>query len=365
LLQRLLYRWSRQGCRFGIPQTNDASSFFSTIYLDELDKWMGRHGHEYLRYVDDIRVFSDSEPSARKALAELIVELRGMGMYVASAKTGIRKTDLVLREMEGDRSRLRVIDEELESGVQERLEKAAAILETLYLELVSDPGRFNDRHFRFCVNRFKKLGVSDLGGGIHRRVVEEVLSRLVSMPQSTGVFADYLSVFPDDESIHHSVLDFLEGAYNIYPWQEMNLLELLLRSNIGPGLVDRALDFARCAAGNMSRHPACRAKAFLLWGRYGDYADRREIRDAHYDEPREDIRRAILVSIQEMQRGERNTFFDRVSRGSRALQSTVDYIRSLNNPTYHYYNPPSAYDVVESDEDSDDLDDLDSEDFLY
>lgn len=52
LLSRLWKRWSRGASRYGIPQVNDASSFFANLYLDELDKWMLRHDYVFLRYVD-------------------------------------------------------------------------------------------------------------------------------------------------------------------------------------------------------------------------------------------------------------------------------------------------------------------------
>src|SRR5574341_336866 len=90
ILQRLWKRWSKVGHRFGIPQVNEASSFFANLYLDELDKWMLRHGYIFLRYVDDMRIFVRDEPSARKALAELIIQLRDMGLYVGSTKTTIK-----------------------------------------------------------------------------------------------------------------------------------------------------------------------------------------------------------------------------------------------------------------------------------
>jgi hypothetical protein len=364
LLQRLLRRWSRGGHRFGIPQVNDASSFFGNLYLDELDKWMIRHNYTYLRYVDDMRIFVEDEPAARRALADLIVELRSKGLYVASAKTAIKSSHEVLERLGEGRRRMDSIEEDLNSGISEQLEQAALELERLFLELIEDPNQFDDRQFRYCVNRFKRLKVSGLGGEIHECVCDEVLMRLESMPYSTDIFVDYLSLFPDDAQVQRSVLDFIAGPYNIYPWQEMVLLELLVRSDIDPEHRDRALAVAR-ACTDRSKHPACRAKAYALWGKNGDYADRREIRDAYYDEAREDVHRAILVAIQEMQTGERDNFFRSISGQSDTVRWTADYLRSLSNPTYHYYYPPPAFDLAELYEDSDDLDDLSSEDFLY
>lgn len=364
LLQRLLRRWSRGGHRFGIPQVNDASSFFANLYLDELDKWMLRHDYPYLRYVDDMRVFAADEPGARRALAELIVQLRSMGLYVASAKTAIRRTAEVLEELGEGRRRMTQIQEELNSGDAQRLEGAAVLVEQLFLELVGEPDRFDGRQFRYCVNRFKKLQASGLAAGIHGRVVDEVLARLASMPYSTDVFADYLSLFPGDSHVQDAVLSFLEGSYNVYPWQEMILLELLIRSDVCPEHSGRVLAVAR-ASTDPSKHPACRGKAFVLWGKNGDYADRREIRAAYYDESREDVRRAILVALQEMQRGELDNFLQRITRHSGAILSTARYVQSLDRPIYHYYNPPAGYELQELYDDSDDLDDLSSEDLLY
>lgn len=364
LLQRLWRRWSKDRYRFGIPQVNDASSFFGNLYLDELDKWMCRHGYVFLRYVDDMRIFTRDEPSARKALADLIVALRKMGLYVASAKTAIRRSDEVLEQLGQGRERIDRIETELNSREPDRVEGAALLLEQFFIELVDDPSQFNDRHFRYCVNRFKRLRASGLGGEIHSRVIGEVLGRLKSMPYSTDVFVDYLSLFPHDENVQESVIEFLEGPWNVYPWQEMLLLELLIRSDVGPALIDRALEIARAAV-HRPRHPACKAKALVLWGKNGDYADRREIRSLYYDEHRVDAQRAIVVAIQEMQRGERDNFYRNTTSSSDAVRMTARYVQSLPNPTYHYYNPPPGFELEEFYEDSDDLDDLGSEHFLY
>jgi hypothetical protein len=154
--------------------------------------------------------------------------------------------------------------------------------------------------------------------------------------------------------------------YNIYPWQEMQLLELLIRSRIAPEYLDDLMTMARTAA-RVSNHPACRAKALVLWGKNGDYADRAEIRSFYHDESREYVRRAIMVAIQEMQRGERDNFY-RSLVGDSGTQTTARYIQTRSSPTYHYYNPPQGYELEHEMEelyDSDDIDDLDTEDFLY
>ena len=358
LLRKLLKKWYRSG--FGIPQMNDASSFFGNLYLDELDKWMLRNGYHYLRYVDDMRIFTNNEPDARKALARLIVQLREMGMYVASAKTAIKTTQEVLSDLDEGRRRVEPIEVKLNTKSEKELESAASILKQFFDELIAEPENFNDRLFRYCINRFKRLHVTGIGNDVSESVAAQVLSRFVSMPDTSLVFIDYLSVFPESEDIQKAVLDFLADDFNIYPWQEMNLLMLLIRSEVSPALTGSVLGMARRIAKDPTKHDVCRAKALVLWGKNGDYADRREIRSLYSSEPSNNIRRAITVAIQEMNNSERDNFFRQISGDSPAVLSTASYVQSLNEPTYHYYNPPTAYELEDDNNDSDDLDELSS-----
>ena len=356
LLPRLWRRWNKNK-RFGIPQVNDASSFFANLYLDELDKWMLRQGYVFMRYVDDMRIFSNDEPTARRALADLIMQMREMGLYIASGKTSIKQTAPVLQGLQENSRQMNLIEEELDSGVPARLEQAALMLQELINEIIKNENDFDDRQFRYCVNRFKKLKVNELALEAHNNVADEVLRRLITMPYSTNIFIDYLSLFPESENVQLRVIEFLESNYNIYPWQEMLLLELLIRLEIQPEVKDRALSIARVIARSDIKHPACRERAFVFWGKNGDYADKREIRGRYYDEPREDVKRAILFAIQEMQAGERNNFLTNAANDSTALKMTAEYIQNLGRPTYHFYNPPNGFEISEG-WDSNDIDDL-------
>ncbi len=362
LMRRLLGRWNFGLKNFGIPQINDASSFMANLYLDELDKWLLAHGWTALRYVDDIRVFAESEPEARKALADLIVKLREMGLYIASGKTRIRTSLEVLDDLERGRNQVRQIEAQIDTGDPDQVEQAALLLQDFFLELVSATENFNDRLFRFCVNRFKRLYVTGITNDVQDRVIHEVVQRLQSMPESTDIFVDYLSLFSGNANLQGKILDFLEGPYNIYPWQEMHLLEFLVRSNIVPGLRVRANQFA-CSLIASNRHPASRAKAFLLRGKNGTYADRRDIRSQYVHENREDVKRSIVVAIQEMRSDERDYFYQGIVQDARGIGQVVGYVQSLPEPKYYYYNPPNPYELIIPD-DTDDLSDLGSEYFV-
>ncbi len=364
MLSRLLSQWCTYGINnFGIPQINDASSFFGNLYLDEVDKWLVSNNMVSLRYVDDICIFASGESQARQALAKLIVKLRQMGLYIASGKTKIKTSVDVLSDLEASRNQVRLIETEIDSREPERLENAGNMLQDFFINLISNPDEFNDRQFRFCINRFKKLHVSGIALNVQEIVIREIINRLSTMPESTDIFIDYLSLLPDNNDVQAQIINFLEGSLNIYAWQEMQLLELLIRSNIHQSLNLRLTQHANAVISS-NQHPACRAKAIVLLGKIGSYAERRDIRARYYNEDREDIHRSIITAIQEMRLSERNNFYGDISRDSARISMTTNYIQSLDQPRYHYYNPPSPYDVIPPENDSDDLYDLGSEYFI-
>jgi hypothetical protein len=364
ILERMWGRWNVGFIKnFGIPQINDASSLMANLYLDELDKWLVSQKFQYLRYVDDIKIFAESEPQARKALAGLIVKMREMGLFVASGKTKIQQTTEVLGELARGRNRVRDIELDLDSAEPEKMNSAAKEMNDYFLSLVNEPREFNDRLFRFCVNRFKKLYVSGLGQSIHDNVVHEVIKRLDSMPESTDIFIDYLSLFKDDDFIQESTLNFLESPYNIYSWQEMQLLELLVRLNLSNKNRVRANQYAVSVIGS-NKHAASKTKAYILIGKNGTYAERRDIRSHYHQEGQESVKRSIIVAMQEMNINERDGFFKSIENEPRCVGQIVNYVKSLPKPTYDYYNPPRPYEINPENYDSDDLSDLGSEYFL-
>jgi hypothetical protein len=75
----------------GLPQGNDVSSFLSNIYLSTVDEVLFGmvNGNEaaYLRYVDDIKLYTDDKELACRALVNTAREMRRIGLNLQSAKT--------------------------------------------------------------------------------------------------------------------------------------------------------------------------------------------------------------------------------------------------------------------------------------
>lgn len=366
LLTSLLGRWSITQS-LSIPQVNFPSSFLGNIYLDEFDKVMHRNGYTYLRYVDDLRIFTNSIWDARRALGEIVQILRGQGLFLSSGKTRIVRSEIVLVENDIYRETINSIDDAFKSKRRSQIENILPTLQEFFFSIINDGNKFRDRHFRFCIYRYRKLKAFGIGGDIHRPIVETVLRKLYDLPSATDVFALYLSLFPGHTDISAGILDFLESDFNIYPWQEMHLLEVLIRVLNGneTNIAERAKRYVRIVCHTRGFHPSIRAKAYILLGKLGDWADRRNIRDNYVNEENIDIRKAILIATQELNEEERRFFYRNAQNDSTEIAHVVDYLSSLNQPKYHYFQPPDPEDF-NADEDILRLDeDVDYNDIWY
>jgi len=84
----------------GIPQGPLPSGMLSEVILRHLDDVGCRRGNvKYLRYVDDIKLFSKTESSLRKRLISLDIAAKEVGLFPQSSKVNIRKVKNYIEEI--------------------------------------------------------------------------------------------------------------------------------------------------------------------------------------------------------------------------------------------------------------------------
>jgi group II intron reverse transcriptase/maturase len=76
----------------GTPQGGNLSPVLSNIVLDELDKELESRGHKFVRYADDISIYTGSQRAAERILASIIewIEER-LKLKVNREKSGIKR----------------------------------------------------------------------------------------------------------------------------------------------------------------------------------------------------------------------------------------------------------------------------------
>ena len=89
-LAQLLRKWN-EGISYGIPQGLWPSDLLGNVYLHELDVTMKSENFQFIRYVDDIRIFCKNEKDAKLALIKINQTLRSLGLNIQPSKTFIHK----------------------------------------------------------------------------------------------------------------------------------------------------------------------------------------------------------------------------------------------------------------------------------
>jgi len=250
-LDRLLTEWTFSRDH-GLPQNRDASSFLSNILLSSVDREMTRKGYDYYRYVDDIRVIAVSELHARRALQDLIRQLRTVGLNINANKTQILAPDAPSEEIatyfpSQDSSTIAI-----NNMWQSRSRRIVTRSVTYIFDILSQciaTGDSQSRKFRFAVNRVAKIiesGLFDVGDALSVDLLDALSRSLSEHAVTTDQFCRLIVTLDRDGRCMPALEAFLlaeDGA--IHDWQNYNIWMLLAvrrhRSDELVALADRKL----------------------------------------------------------------------------------------------------------------------------
>jgi len=73
----------------GIPQGAAASFFFANVFLNDLDYLISQNGYTYYRYMDDIRIYEETEEKLIEVLVLIDNYLKGRALSLNTKKTSI------------------------------------------------------------------------------------------------------------------------------------------------------------------------------------------------------------------------------------------------------------------------------------
>lgn len=231
----LLCRWGYSE-RHGLPQNRDPSSFIANVVLNTVDHQMVERGYDYYRYVDDIRIICPDESSARRALIDLIGELRTVGMNINSSKTKILGPSTPLDDLadffpsSDDRSI--AIDNMWRSRSRRVIARSPQYIAEILKDCIASK-ETQSRQFRFAVNRLLHLidaNVFDIQSTLAKDLLKLVIATLQDHPASTDQYCRLINSLAPSPECLESLACFLcdEGAA-IHPWQNYHLWLTLAR----------------------------------------------------------------------------------------------------------------------------------------
>lgn len=226
----------------GIPQGTTISSFLGNMYLirvdREINRWKRKKAVVYLRYMDDVRIFTRRKEDARQAIFTMDKVVRSLHLNVQASKT------IILDENDGEISqalidpridKLNIICKDLRSLAIDN--KLTNKIESKYLKVLNDIAKEDPPKDgqRIIGNRKPLSGLSlrafrrwmtahsYLGSSLFlRRLIAEIhvnpdfrlTRRLVQAAQQ----------FPRRKVIVQKLLPFLKSEYNIFDYQEAEII---------------------------------------------------------------------------------------------------------------------------------------------
>lgn len=346
-LLKMLKNWSRERIEdYGIPQGPSASGFLGDIFLDSIDRIMEKY-EGYFRYMDDIRIFCKEEIQAKLALKDLVLALRNLKLNINAKKTDILY-DKQIESKLFDPKKVSLDSIEIAMKTEEENTIKSIAIPGL-LQLVNEAfynDEFEKRHIVFSLYRLGILYNSGFNFD-QSTILKNIKGSFISKPHHTGIFCDFLSNFENDNSLPIFLISFLESENNIYEWQEIKILQALLRFNFMAKRND--IDFFLVKAKDANNNFVIRAFYFLLIGKYGNNRDRNLLIDIYNNEQSLNnyAKMSILLSVQELGVANRNDFYQKIcnSEEEKEIILFIKYIKSLRNPVYCLTPPKKAIEI--------------------
>lgn len=250
-LDRLLTQWTFNQDH-GLPQNRDASSFLSNILLSSVDREMTRKGYDYYRYVDDIRIIADSEIHARRALQDLIRQLRTVGLNINAKKTEILPPDVsstkIAEFFPSQNSSTIAINQMWQSRSRRIVTKSVTYIFEMLSQCIA-AGDSQTRTFRFAVNRVAKIvesGLFDVGDALSINLLDTLSRSLSEHAVTTDQYCRLIATLDREGRCFPALEVFLLAEEEaIHDWQNYNIWMLLAvrryRTDQLVGLADRKL----------------------------------------------------------------------------------------------------------------------------
>jgi hypothetical protein len=299
LLKAGLRKWTT-GAATGIPQNRDASSFLANLYLRPIDKHMEDRGFRYFRYMDDIRIICKDRFEGRRALLELISELRERGLNVNSRKTMILER--------GDSKIMEVVpepDREVERfDALVRARRAVMVVQPMVdrLEgLLEAENGIEGRTFRATLERVRRIASSRYKDGVDLTpITGGLLQTLTDHPWHTDLVASYLRYVPLSDAHEATLADVVsDTAKYPYAWQSYHVWLLLAAQKVRR---EGLLELAVLHSGRAAQEDIVRAAGAIVYiGACGSDDDRVRLAShiTRYP-PNRSIRRALVIATQEV-----------------------------------------------------------------
>ena len=204
----LIRQWNEKqiNAEFGIPQNRDASSFLANLFLSKIDYIMiYSNNHKcYYRYMDDIRIVCDSKAEAIKAIYDLSIAMRDIGLNLNSSKTTIfdfndtEESKLINEFLPESLVQIDQINSLLSTKSKRDVQIAVNMTYNLFLKTIkmdnNEKKYLKNRKISFCINKLQLFARTKGLQNIidFSKIIDYVIEELDNQPWLTTSFIKLL-----------------------------------------------------------------------------------------------------------------------------------------------------------------------------
>ena len=202
IVEQWLRTWSADNIKaktgHGIPQGPIASNFLAEAFFLPIDLKLQKESFQYLRYVDDIRLFGRSENEVRQAAILLEQECRHRGLIPQSTKFDVRK----LKSANEAMGALPSIAPTDGKSTSEKFMDAVDAKKKLMSAVGGRPQKITDKtRFRYVMYRAPK----------DAKILDTALRLLPRHPEHIDAFVAYFLNYGKSRRIVKAAISYLES----------------------------------------------------------------------------------------------------------------------------------------------------------
>jgi len=326
-LSACLNRWSLAAASGrGLPQGFRASDILGRLYLNQVDQALHERGFTHYRYVDDYRIFTNTEREGLIAFAELIVLLRKRGLVIQSQKSellpGAKARGIILGIQPILKSILKdFIDDvglafditnpyfdfwEAQQLLESNPERAPVdIIRAAYQKyfIDTDPSKFDKTLFHFLLKRLCSFH--------DKFAFPHVFEVLAIHPEETQAVLDYVGDVSTAQESDPYLLSIIDSDRAVYPYQLYQIVQW--RNTL---LVDPSIDLLSYIRKIIFERPIplyLRSVCREFLAKWGSPADLERLIEG-LQAASSDIEKAELICcLRRIEIGRRNSIISRVA----------------------------------------------------
>jgi hypothetical protein len=302
LLEQHLLKW-REDKSYGLLQGMYPSDLYGNYYLAQMDYYLNIEKIDFVRYVDDIYIFSEDDFALRRIAVKICNNLRQQGLFLNENKTLIAESNIILNQIL-EFSKLFFDINQMFKSLHDDERNEIIKLEYGFQRDWDEELYRNKENAKYQKDSIIKFCLPLLSKAKSMVPLENIKNDIKNYPHLTKSFASYLaSIDQTNAMITNLIEEILKENHFIFEYQQMWMFAVLLyRRNVSREILKLCARYFL----NKQTHESIRAICAIILSKKGNGNDRKLLRDEYSSESSIFVKSSILYCTRFLISAEKN-----------------------------------------------------------